>query len=110
MSNQLSLFHEEVKPPEINFWERFYSWKPQVGQSARIYTTIAYCEQFNDKCYCAGMRVTIKSITGDTAICETTKDWQEACRIADTDNSVNTAGNIWHVPVKQLAPILNELK
>ena len=102
---QINLFDdfEISKEPEVSYWKEHFNWEPQVNNLATINTTIAFCEKINDKRYCYCMRVLVISIENDIAIVETTKDWEEATKGRDTTNAF---GVKWHVPVKDLGPIL----
>lgn len=113
--SQLSLFDEPVIVNEVkeSFWKRHFNWDVEVGKPATINTTIAFNQRMSRNYYCYMMRVNVISISEEMAICETTECWEAACRNAHQnapiENWHNNAGEIWHVPLNQLSPILKIL-
>lgn len=104
MGEQLSLFQPEKPPEQESYWKRHFNWEAKAGQRAEINIPIAFNMDQNCDRYCYMMRVNVISIENDIAICETTKDWEEACNTANNPQPENEAGTRWRVEVKHLAP------
>ncbi|HET8839727.1 MAG TPA: hypothetical protein VFM82_12125 [Flavobacteriaceae bacterium] len=97
---QLSLFGPEKPKPEIPYWEKHFGWKPKIGKLARIDATVAFCQTQLRTRYCYCMRVEVIQIENETAIVESTKEWEDATSGSDK------AGLIFKVKIDELAPIL----
>lgn len=112
MSNQLSLFPEEVKPdpPKESYWKRHFNWEAKVGEVATINDTCAFNIAQNCNRYSYMMKAKVISIQGDIAICETTKDWEKACTHNGSIQPENIAGTLWKVEVRHLSPARNSNK